>query len=136
LETSLERIRARIAKLENSLINLRITESEIYALEGAPTKTDKVQAEPPRKRGRKPKVVTSEAAESGAELSISATIKSLLKQNGPLSVKAMAAHIATAGRDINNRSLSFTLQALKKQGFVRSVAGEWKLLQRRRPIVS
>jgi hypothetical protein len=48
-----------------------------------------------------------------------------LGQQGALSAAEIAEHIRATGRDINNRTVSFSLQALKKRGLAKSADGKW-----------
>jgi hypothetical protein len=48
-------------------------------------------------------------------------------------------HVKATGRDINNRTVSFALQALKKRGLVKNTDGKWaapKARARRAPSLS
>jgi len=137
MDSSLERIRAKISELETKLGNLRIAESELRALGGTTTATT---TDKPR-RGRPPavRVPVEESAEEGAEtaapsgkMTIGNAIQTVLGQHGALSVGGIAEQIQALGRDINNRAISFTLQALKKRNLVKSVNGEWSLKGRAR----
>ncbi len=134
MDTSLERIREKIADLETKLVNLRIAEREIEALERPQARqVQKVKAapEPEHESELEPKRQESVDHEPPAQQTIGATITDILSQHGTLSVKAIAEHVTAAGRDINNRSLSFTLQAMKKRGLVKSADGEWTLAKGR-----
>jgi len=132
MDSSLERIRAKIIELETKLTNLRIAESELLAL-GGTVSTGK------GRRGRPPVVRTDAAAEDGAEaaptsgkMTIGNAIQTVLGEHGSLAVGGIAEKIQAMGRDINNRAISFTLQALKKRGVVKSANGEWTLKGRAR----
>src|ERR1700730_2002620 len=107
MDTSLERIRAKIAELETKLADLRIAERELLALEKFPVRKTRAQEEPRH--------------------TIGAAIADVLAQHGALSAAEIADHIRATGRDINNRAVSFSLQALKKRGLVRSAEGRWTL---------
>lgn len=142
METSIERIHAKIAELEARIGDLRIAERELQALDeisaprtalapgpgpkqkpapGAKQKPWPNPLIPPRPRGR-PK--TSDNGEAGQ--TIGEAIAAVLDQHGALSATQIAEHIKAAGRDINNRSVSFTLQALKKRGLVKNAGGKWQ----------
>ena len=60
---------------------------------------------------------------------IGAAIADVLGQHGTLSSAEIADHIRATGRDINNRAVSFSLQALKKRGLIKSADGKWALLK-------
>ena len=121
MDTSLERIRAKIAELETKLADLRIAERELLALEKFPVR--KTRTAPGPKPKRKPKASDQEEARH----TIGAAIADVLGQHGALSAAEIADHIRATGRDINNRTVSFSLQALKKRGLVRSADGRWTL---------
>jgi len=85
MDTSIERIRAKIAELEAKLSNLRIAQ--------------------------------------------------VLGEHGALPVAEIAGQIKAAGRDVGKRSVSHSLQAMKKQGLVKSGNGRWMLSKaRNRPV--
>jgi hypothetical protein len=115
MDTSLERIRAKIAELETKLADLRIAERELLALEKFPVRKPKPK--------RKPEAGNQEEARH----TIGAAIADVLGHHGALSAAEIADHIRATGRDINNRAVSFSLQALKKRGLVRSADGRWTL---------
>ncbi|MBA3726610.1 MAG: hypothetical protein H0W86_09190 [Armatimonadetes bacterium] len=62
-----------------------------------------------------------------ARQTIGAAIADVLGQHGALSAAEIADRIKAAGRDISNRAVSFSLQALKKRGLVKSADGRWTL---------
>jgi len=130
MDSSLERIRAKIAELEAKLADLRIAERELLALEKLPARNTRTVPGPKRK----PKASDQKEARRHT---IGAAIADVLGQHGTLSSAEIADHIRTTGRDINNRAVSFSLQALKKRGLVKSADGKWALLkvrsQRTRP---
>jgi hypothetical protein len=121
MDTSLERIRAKIAELEAKLADLRIAERELLALEKLPTR--KTRTVPGPKAKHKPQPSDQEEARQ----TIGAAIADVLGQHGALSSAEIGDHIRATGRDINNRAVSFSLQALKKRGFVKSADGKWAL---------
>jgi hypothetical protein len=121
MDTSLERIRAKIAELETKLADLRIAERELLALEKFPVR--KTRTAPGPKPKRKPEASDQEEARH----TIGAAVADVLGQHGALSAAEIADHIRATGRDINNRAVSFSLQALKKRGLVRSADGRWTL---------
>jgi repressor of nif and glnA expression len=65
--------------------------------------------------------------ESATSQTIGAAIADVLGQLGALSAAEIADRIKAAGRDISNRAVSFSLQALKKRGLVKSADGRWTL---------
>ena len=103
MDTSLERIRAKIAELETKLADLRITERELQALEKLPARKTRTAPEPKPKR--KPQASNKEAARQ----TIGAAIARVLGQHGTLSAAEIADHVKAAGRDISNRAVSFSL---------------------------
>lgn len=128
MSTSIERIRAKIADLETKLADLRIAEREILALgSGSPRARKIKQAPPPRaKRGRKPKSEALEEGSASGRQTISAAIAEVLTQSGSaLPVGEIADQIRAAGREIDRRSISYSLQAMKKRGLAKSKDGKW-----------
>jgi hypothetical protein len=137
MDTSLERIHTKIAELETKIGNLRIAEREILALDrisARPTRTasapkPKPKQKPAPKAAPRPKLKgepkASEPAETGARQTIGAAISEVLDQHGALSAADIAERIKATGRDINNRTVSFALQALKKRGLAKSKDGKW-----------
>jgi hypothetical protein len=126
MDTSLDRIRAKIAELDAKILDLRIAERELQALEGVSER--KTRRTPGPKA--KPKPEASEPEESDqapARQTIGAAIAEVLGQYGALPAAEIAAHIKATGRDITNRTVSFSLQALKKRGLVKSADGKWTL---------
>jgi hypothetical protein len=122
MDTALESIHAKIAELETRIADLRIAEREILALGKVSAPQARTESEPkqrqkpgpkptdqPKRRGR-PKA--SEPAEG--RQTIGAAIAEVLDQHGALSAAEISERIKATGRDIDNRSVSFALQALKK----------------------
>jgi len=132
---TLERIRAKITEIEAKLTDLRIAERELTALGPAPARatlsraTPKKAAAPVReikaRPGRKPKTA------SGPRQTIGAAITDALGDQGALSVAEIAARIEATGRPIDKRSISYSLQAMKKQGRVKAADGNWMLAKPR-----
>ncbi len=128
MDTALERIRAKIAELEADLVNLRIAERELLNLDRPSTRRTKalptevikseVEAGPAAKRAE---------AETGRRETIGTAITEVLQQHGALSAAGIAEQIVATGRDVNNRAVSFALQAMKKRGLVKTADGEWSL---------
>lgn len=125
MDTSLERIRAKIAELDAKLADLRIVERELLDL--------KPQAEPKAaavRVPRAPRAKRKQKAEAPAapRQTIGGAIAEVLGQHGALAVAEIAEHIKAAGREIDKRSVSYSLQAMKKQGLVKSAdGGKWML---------
>lgn len=122
--TSLERIREKIVELEQNIARLRIAERELLALDEKPAPKIRI-ASAPDAETKAAEPVASQSIEG--HQTIGAAITEVLTQRGALSVKEIAEQITSAGRDINNRAISFSLQAMKKRGLVRSADGIWKL---------
>lgn len=121
MATSLERIRAKIAELEARLTDLRITERELVALGPTParrTTTPRAAKLRPTRRGK---------AAPPARQTIGAAITEVLNAHGALPAADIAEQIKAGGREIGNRTISHSLQALKKQGRVRIRGGKWML---------
>ncbi len=127
MSTSLERIREKITELETKISDLRIAERELQALEkGSAPKVPAARGPKPK---RKPAADAQPAASAPPEgrQTIGSAITDVLGQHGLLSVGEIAERIKEAGRDINNRTVSFSLQALKKRGLVKGEDGKWTL---------
>ncbi len=133
---TLERIRAKIAEVEAKLTDLRIAERELSALGPAPAKAAPAKAAPPPRAapppmevkarpGRKPKTAT------GPRQTIGAAITDALGDQAAVSVAEIAARIEATGRAIDKRSISYSLQAMKKQGRVKAADGNWMLAKPR-----
>ncbi len=129
MQMSLDLIRTKIAELETRIADLRITERELLALGAAPVERPRV--------GRKPRMqgMATERARAprapGPRKTIGAAIAEVLGQHGPLEVAEIADHILSTGRDINRRTVSYSLQAMKKQGLVKAGDGKWGLSKAR-----
>ncbi|MGO9674669.1 MAG: winged-helix domain-containing protein [Methylocella sp.] len=128
MDTSIERIRAKITELEAKVADLRIAERELQALEGLPAptteKTEKTRktrtAAPAAKPKRAPKAKVGARSQT-----IGAAIAEVLDQQGSVSAAEIAELIKATGRDITNRTVSFALQALKKRGLAKNTDGKW-----------
>ncbi len=125
MDTPLDRIRAKIIGLEARLSDLRIAERELLALEPAPTRKTKAA---PASRARR-KAAANAVAEP--RQTIGAAIAGVLSKHGALPVAEIAAQIEATGREIDRRSVSFALQAMKKHGLVKSGDGKWMLRKAR-----
>ena len=133
MDTVLEQIHAKIAELEAKIGDLRIAERELQVLEKTSARQTRTASEPKAKRkpGPKPtrrakltgKPEVSEPA--GARQTIGAAISAVLAEHGPLSAAEIAERVKATGRDINNRTVSFALQALKKRGLAKNIDGKW-----------
>ena len=127
--TALERIRAKIIELEAKIADLRIAEREIQALEKLPAR--KTRPAPGPKPKPKPKRKPEASNQAEARQTIGSAIADVLGQQGALSAAEIAEHIRATGRDINNRTVSFSLQSLKKRGLAKSADGKWTLRKAR-----
>jgi hypothetical protein len=128
---TLERIRAKIAEVEAKLSDLRIAERELAALGPVPAKAPPTKVAVPvreakAKPGRKPKAIAG-----GPRQTIGAAITDALGDQSAHSVAEIAARIEATGRAIDKRSISYSLQAMKKQGRVKAVDGSWSLAKPR-----
>src|ERR1700719_1181262 len=121
MDTSLERIRAKIAEVEAKIADLRIAEREIRALEKLPARKTRPGA------GPKPKRKPEASNQAEARQTIGSAIADVLGRRGALSAAEIAEHIRAKGRDISNRTVSFSLQSLKKRGLAKSADGKWAL---------
>lgn len=134
MDTTLERIQAKIAELEAKIADLRIAERELLALDQIQTPRTR-QAKPSAPAAKpKPKLKSKPPASPPAEArqTIGGAITEVLEQHGALAAADIAERIKAAGRDINNRTVSFSLQALKRRGLVKSANGKWTLAGRSR----
>lgn len=121
MNPALTLIRTRIAELEAKIVNLRIAEQELLELGSTPLQRETAPATP--KAERASKATTS----SPAPQTIGSAITSVLNTRGALSVAEIAEKIKASGREIDRRKISFSLQALKKQGLVKMEDGNWVL---------
>ena len=137
MDTSLERIHAKVAELETKIADLRIAEQELLALDESSARQTKAaskpmpQGKPKQKPGPKatvqPKLRGKPKASKPAEgrQTIGAAITEVLVEHGALSAAEIAERIKAKGRDINNRTVSFALQALKRRGLAKNTNGKW-----------
>jgi len=129
---SLELIRTKIAELETKIADLRITERELLALGMAPAQADRPRVgRKPRMQGKTSVRARAPGRSPGPRKTIGAAIAEVLGQRGPLEVAEIADHIQSTGRDINRRTVSYSLQAMKKQGLVKAGDGKWGLAKTR-----
>jgi ribosomal protein L9 len=125
MDTSLERIRAKIAELEAKVSDLRIAERELHALETLPARRTRGAAAP-KPKAAAPKAKRGPKAKAGPRgQTIGAAITDVLDKHGSVSAAEIAEHVKAAGRDITNRTVSFALQALKKRGLAKNTNGKW-----------
>jgi hypothetical protein len=133
MDTALERIHAKIAELETKIANLRVAEREVEALNKISARPTEPASEPNAKQkpgpkpGLRPKLKNKPKAGSDAEprQTIGAAISAVLAQHGALSAAEIAERVKATGRDIDNRTVSFALQALKKRGLAKNTDGKW-----------
>jgi hypothetical protein len=130
MDTSLERIRAKIDELEAKVADLRIAERELQSLEKLPARKTRVAATPAPKpkvkvKARAKAKTAPKATRAPRSQTIGAAITEVLDQHGSVSAAEIAEHIKAAGRDITNRTVSFALQALKKRGLAKNTDGKW-----------
>jgi hypothetical protein len=139
MDTALVQIRAKISELETKIGDLRIAERELQAIDKAaarqtgaapkPTLTSKAKpaSKPKQTSGPKPKAKSEPETTAQTEplQSMGAAIASVLDQHGALSAAEIAERVKATGRDVNNRAVSFALQALKKRGLAKNTDGKW-----------
>ncbi|WP_395664455.1 hypothetical protein [Methylocella sp.] len=139
MDTSLERIRAKIAEFEQKIEDLRAAERVLAELDATPAKRgrkpsvaapalpDSSAAPPaPRTRGRR-----KGASRGGPRQTIGSAIGDVLEAQGPLTAAEISEHLKSSGRDITNRMVSFALQAMKKRGLAKNADGKWSSLKPR-----
>lgn len=141
MTNSLERIQARILEIKGQIADLRIAERVILALDDIPAEKAEPALEPKARRKPGPKAKTASASKPAPKATrrerptasepaegrqtLGAVISEVLAQQEALSATDIAERIKATGRDVNNRSVSFALQALKKQGRVKNTGGKW-----------
>src|SRR3981189_955544 len=91
LDTSLERIRAKIAELEAKIADLRIAEREIRALEKLPSRRTRPGS------GPKPKRKPAASNQAEARQTIGSAIADVLGQQGALSAAVRGGAIVGHG---------------------------------------
>lgn len=121
-DNALALIQAKIVQLEEKLNDLKSTEKELRKLSGASAR--RTMSAPPTKRS---KITSDVAAPADGPTSTIGTIRAFLGDNGPSSARAIRGATGLEGR-----AISFTLQALKRQGEVKMKDGEWSLKGRRK----
>ncbi|PNG26611.1 hypothetical protein [Methylocella silvestris] len=147
MDTSLDRIRSKISELEQKIADLRTAERELHALEAAPARKARGRAAAapaaaapaaPAPVAKAPAAKTAAAkkgagkrgprkasAEGAPRQTIGAAISEVLDKHGALPAADISEQIKATGRDINNRMVSFALQAMKKRGLVKNSDGKW-----------
>ena len=157
MPTAVEQIRAKIAGLEAQLGGLRIAERELQALDRISARKTKTAPAPKAKQkpapkakqkpapkaqqktapkakvkaAPKPKSQKPVSGDTGPRQTIGGAITEVLGQHGPLPAAGVAERIKAGGRDINNRTVSFALQALKKRGLAKNTDGKWTVAKGR-----
>ena len=138
MPTAVEQIRTKIAELEARIGGLRIAERELQALErvssreGKKAPAPKAKQKPGPKARAKPKSAAVKSngqsaarEQAGSRQTIGGAITEVLVQHGSLPAAEISERIKASGRDINNRTVSFALQALKKRGLAKNTDGKW-----------
>jgi hypothetical protein len=149
MPTAVEQIRTKIAELEARIGGLRIAERELQALDRvsppkaktapapkakqkpAPKAQQKTAPKAKVKAAPKPKSQKPVSGDTGPRQTIGGAITEVLGQHGPLPAAGVAERIKAGGRDINNRTVSFALQALKKRGLAKNTDGKWTVAKGR-----
>jgi len=143
MPTAVEQIHTKIAELETKIAGLRIAERELLALEKSSARQArmapgaKIKQKPGPKAKQKfgpkaslrPKLLGKPKASAPAEArqTVGSAITAVIDRHGALSAAEIAEHVKATGRDINNRTVSFALQALKKRGLAKNTDGKWSL---------
>jgi hypothetical protein len=135
MPTAVEQIHTKIAQLEARIGDLRIAERELQALDRISARQTKTAPAPKAKRTPGPKAKQKSAprpkgpkaasSQTQPRQTIGAAITEVLGQHGPLLAAEIAERIKATGREINNRTVSFALQALKKRGLTKNTNGKW-----------
>ena len=137
MPTAVEQIRTKIAELEARIGGLRIAERELQALERVSSRPAKKAPAPKAKQKPGPKAKQKSAAEkpngqqAGSRQTIGGAITEVLAQHGSIPAAEIAERIKASGREINNRTVSFALQALKKRGLAKNTDGKWTVAKGR-----
>ena len=119
-----ECIRAKIAELEANIADLRIAQLHSGARKAS-------LAEDKTWTGQSQNEVKASNQARRARPSGRSAIADILGRRGALSAAEIAEHIRATGRDISNRTVSFSLQSLKKRGLAKSADGKWTLRKAR-----
>ena len=123
MNSALTQIREKIADLETKIVDLRIAEQELLAIELAFSQKEMAPAR--LKAEQTPRLISL----SSTRQTIGAAIMEVLSTRGALSVAHIAEEIEAGGREIDRRKISFALQALKKQGRAELDDGNWVLTE-------
>ncbi len=99
MKTSIDRIRAKIADLEAKIVDLRIAEHELEALDAAPVLRTKLKAKAKRKSA------TDNASE--ARQTIGTAIAEILTRTGALPLAELAEQIRAAGREVSGDAFQY-----------------------------
>jgi hypothetical protein len=125
MDDVLEQIRFKITELEAKLSDLHTTERELSALERRELQRPKAAPKWPAKPGRKANQQPVMEEPQEKRQTVGAAVTEALAGHDPLTVGEIAEAVTTSGRPIDNRAISFALQALKKRGLVKGVDGKW-----------
>jgi hypothetical protein len=123
MANSLDLIRVKIAELEAKLADLLVAERELIALEL------ELMPNSTTPRAPEPKSARTKEIASPARQTVSSAIAEVLSVHGARPAVEIAEYINETGREIGTRTISHSLQALKKQGRVRIRGGKWTLLK-------
>ncbi len=143
MPTAVEQIHTKIAELETKIADLRIAERQLLALEKSSARQPRTAPEPKIKQKPGPKAKRNPGLKASprprlqgepkasapveARQTIGGAITEVFGRHGALSASDIAEHVKATGRDINNRTVSFALQALKKRGLAKNTDGKWSL---------
>jgi hypothetical protein len=119
MNTSIDRIRAKIADLEARIADLHIAERELEALDAGPILRTKLKPKAKRKPATR--------IEPEARQTVGAAITEVLNRTGALPLAELAEQLRAAEREVSGGTLSNTLQTMKKRGAVKSASGKWML---------
>ncbi len=122
---SIELIRVKIANLEAKLADLRTAERELVALEPELARTAATPL------NSKPKPLRANKVASPARQTITGAIVEVLNAHGTLPAVKIAEYIKATGREMGKRTVSHSLQELKRKRRVRLRGGKWMLLKAR-----
>jgi hypothetical protein len=129
MDDALEQIRLKITELEAKLSDLHTTERELSALERRELQRAGVASKRSAKPGPKAKPVVEETSEK--RQTVGGAVTEVLTGHDPMTVGEIANAVIASGRPIDNRAISFALQALKKRGLVKGVDGKWTVQKTR-----
>jgi hypothetical protein len=131
MNTAIDRVRTKIAELEAKLADLRIAERELRALEVPPAKKPSPAARPEPSARPKPTAGGHKAKGGGRPKgqTITGAVVEILRQQGTLTVPAIAKEIKSTGGKIGNRSVYYSLRELKKRGLAAVEGKNWTLIE-------